>query len=241
MGLRGPERVGADDRRAWIVAVAVAPGGAARRILADGGREDRAPLQFEPLRTVAAEVARILPELAILVEILRGEDVDGQRLHAGGRGAVGRGHHDDAGRLSGLRLAAIARTAETHGAHERIARQIRKRTLGFRRIGLRAWAWNLRGGQHCRQRCAASDTPETRIRHHLRRGLARDGHEDNRECNHPAGARGRAAVHSCLPPFPKGEAAQAAASFALRRGNTRNALPSKMRVLSVADSADDSM
>ena len=38
------------------------------------------PLRLEPVRTVAPEIALVGPERAVLVEVLRGEEVDGERL-----------------------------------------------------------------------------------------------------------------------------------------------------------------
>src|SRR5690606_35225987 len=78
--LRGLERIGAHDRFAWIVAIAVAPRRRRRWILAHQVRAVSAPEILECGGAVTAEIARIAPELAILVEILRREDVDGKRL-----------------------------------------------------------------------------------------------------------------------------------------------------------------
>ena len=91
MLLRRLEAVRAHDGVARIVAVAVAPRGRARRIVAD--RHDArvpAALCLDGPRAVAAEVARVAPERFVLVEILRREEVDGQRLDAGRARAVPR-------------------------------------------------------------------------------------------------------------------------------------------------------
>ena len=89
--LRRLERIRAHDRFARIVAVAMTPGGRRRPVVADRGRRVRAPLLLDAGRAVAAEIAWVRPELAVLVEVLRGEHVDGQRLHALRRRAVMRG------------------------------------------------------------------------------------------------------------------------------------------------------
>ena len=78
--LRGGERVGADDLAPRIIAIAEAPGGRARRIVADERHLVRAPDLLEADRRIAPVIARVRPELAILVEILRREDVDRQRF-----------------------------------------------------------------------------------------------------------------------------------------------------------------
>ena len=76
------ERVRADDRCARIVAIAIAPGRRARRIVADRVALKRLAPCCCSMReaAVAAEVARIAPERAILVEILGREEIDRQRL-----------------------------------------------------------------------------------------------------------------------------------------------------------------
>src|SRR5690606_16522125 len=80
--LGGLERIRAHDRLARIVAIAVAPRGRRRRIVADQAGAVRAPLLLERDRAVAAEVARIAPEVAVLVEILGREEIDLERLDA---------------------------------------------------------------------------------------------------------------------------------------------------------------
>src|SRR5690606_23384123 len=88
--LRGLERIRADDRLARIVAIAVPPSGRRRRIVADDARPapEPGPLLLERARAVTAEVARVAPQRAVRVEVLRREDVDGQRLDSGGDVAV---------------------------------------------------------------------------------------------------------------------------------------------------------
>ena len=83
--LRGLERVGAHDRLARIVAVADSPRRRVRggSLPIDRRRRWRRAASRQPMRAVAAEVARIPPERAVLVEVLRREEVDGQRLDAG--------------------------------------------------------------------------------------------------------------------------------------------------------------
>ena len=80
--LRSPERIRAYDGRTWVIAVAVSPGRRPRGVVSDRRRHDGPARRFETLRAVAAEVAWIAPELAVLVEVLRGEQVDRQRLDA---------------------------------------------------------------------------------------------------------------------------------------------------------------
>ncbi len=84
MLLRRLELVRADDRFARIVAVAVAPRRIFRATLADEAGAVRTPLFFDRGRAVAAEVALVGPERLVLVEVLRREEVDGQRLMPSG-------------------------------------------------------------------------------------------------------------------------------------------------------------
>src|SRR5690606_4489128 len=77
------EAVGADDRFARIVAVAVAPGCRLRRVVADQGGAVATPQVLKGSRCVAAEVARISPQGTVLVEVLRREDVDRQGFDTG--------------------------------------------------------------------------------------------------------------------------------------------------------------
>src|SRR5690606_13129932 len=81
--LRGLEFIGADYRLARIVAVAVAPRSARRRIVPDRAAAVTAPEVFDRSRAVAAEIARVAPERPVLVEILRGEEIHLERLDAG--------------------------------------------------------------------------------------------------------------------------------------------------------------
>src|SRR5690606_36789979 len=71
--LRGLERIRAHDRLARIVAVAVPPSGRRRRIVADDARPapEPGPLLLERARAVTAEVARVAPQRAVRVEVLR--------------------------------------------------------------------------------------------------------------------------------------------------------------------------
>ena len=73
MLLRGLERVRAHDRLARVIAVAITPRRRLRRILAD--QPILAPEILERGRAVAAEVARIAPQIAILVEVRRREQI----------------------------------------------------------------------------------------------------------------------------------------------------------------------
>ncbi len=94
MRLRRLERVGADNRRAWVISVAVSPGGRARGVVAD---HTLPPLRLERIRAVAAEIARVAPERAVGVEILRGEEVNLERLDPLGRRAVSGGAQEVGG------------------------------------------------------------------------------------------------------------------------------------------------
>src|SRR5262249_34863968 len=79
--LRRLERIGAHDRLARIVAVAVAPRGRARRLVADHALA-RGPLVLDRGRRIAAEVALVGPERAVLVKVLGRVEVGLQRLDA---------------------------------------------------------------------------------------------------------------------------------------------------------------
>src|SRR5690606_13077805 len=77
------ERVGAHDGLARVVAVAMAPRGRLRRVVADERLALSAPELLDARRAVAAEVARVAPELAVLIEIVGREQVSRQRLDTG--------------------------------------------------------------------------------------------------------------------------------------------------------------
>src|SRR5690606_37104006 len=62
------------------VAIAEPPRCRARRIVANQAVPIAAPQVLERRRAVATEIPRIAPQLAILVEIVRSEDVDLERL-----------------------------------------------------------------------------------------------------------------------------------------------------------------
>src|SRR6187200_1815303 len=87
--LRGLEPIWAHDPLARVVAIAVSPRSGARGIFADQRAVQRTSLRLERQRAVAAEVPLVGPQCAIGVEVLRREKVDGQRLHARRRGALG--------------------------------------------------------------------------------------------------------------------------------------------------------
>ena len=84
----GVRQVVADAPR--IVAIAVAPRGRLGSRVADQLRAVRSVLLLDRDRAVAAEVARIRPELLVLVEVLRRVEIDGERLRARGHLAVAR-------------------------------------------------------------------------------------------------------------------------------------------------------
>src|SRR5690606_5975535 len=88
---RGPEFVRAHDLLARIVAIAEPPRRRSRRIVADQRHLVRAPDLLETDRRVTAVVPRVEPERLVLVEILRREDVDRQRLDSRRHVAVTRG------------------------------------------------------------------------------------------------------------------------------------------------------
>src|SRR5688500_15377421 len=88
MLLRRFERVRAHDRVARIVAVAVTPRGRRGRIVADRAAAVAAPLILDRRGAVAAEVAWIAPQRAILVEVLRGEEIHRERSDPRRRGAI---------------------------------------------------------------------------------------------------------------------------------------------------------
>src|SRR5688572_31348731 len=83
MLLRGLEGVRAHYAHARVVAVAITPRRRLRRLLAD--QRILAPEILERCGAVAAEVARIAPQLAILVEIRRREKIHRERFDAGRR------------------------------------------------------------------------------------------------------------------------------------------------------------
>ena len=78
------ERVRTDDCFAWVVALAVTPGCRLRVVVVErpGAARIVAPDRVEGDRAVAAVVPLVHPEVAIGVEVLRGEDVARQRLDA---------------------------------------------------------------------------------------------------------------------------------------------------------------
>src|SRR5690606_9863669 len=90
--LRSLERIRADNRFARVVADAMTPGGGGRVTVLDGAWTARVvtPGRVERDRAVAAVVALVHPEVAIEIEILRGEDVALKRLYAGRCLAAGR-------------------------------------------------------------------------------------------------------------------------------------------------------
>src|SRR5690606_409203 len=91
------ERIRADDRLARIVAIAVPPRGRRRRVVAyHSAAGIRAPLFLARNRAVAAKVARIAPQVPILVEIFRREEIDRERLDAFRRLAVAGGANQPA-------------------------------------------------------------------------------------------------------------------------------------------------
>ena len=121
LGRREPVR--AHDLLARIIAVAEAPGRRARRIVADQRHLVRAPDLLEADGRVAAVIARIEPEVAVLVEVRRREDVVRQRLDAGRNGAVLR--REDrrvAFGNAGADEQAFALGADDEGGLDRIAR-----------------------------------------------------------------------------------------------------------------------
>src|SRR5690606_21814700 len=67
------------------------------RVVADHACAVRAPLLLERHRAIAAEIPRVAPKLAVLVEVLGGEEIDGQRLDPRGRLTVARGADEDGG------------------------------------------------------------------------------------------------------------------------------------------------
>src|SRR5579871_87196 len=87
MFLRGLIRIRADDLFARIVRAAVAPRGGCRGFVADAVR---GPDIGKLARRVAAEIALIGPELLILIEVLREEQIERQRLHSRWRARKGR-------------------------------------------------------------------------------------------------------------------------------------------------------
>src|SRR5690606_28555985 len=130
--LRGLERIRAHDRLTRIVAIAMPPRRRGRRILTDQAVAVAAPEILERRRAVAAEVARVAPELPVLVEVFRGEQIDGQRLDAGRRLAVPRRTYE-AVRLPArvVRDLALAGSAETSA--DRRARHVEIVEVGGKR------------------------------------------------------------------------------------------------------------
>src|SRR5688500_7684265 len=111
------------------------------------------PLPFEPERTVAAEVARVGPEGAVSVEVLRGEDVYRQRLDARRNGAVPRRADERRG------LTARAGPRRIVGTHQPVLLRV---ALD---LGRRPRLDVLRIDPHLprnarRHRCAAAGAPE---------------------------------------------------------------------------------
>jgi len=183
MLLRGLERIGTDDGLARIVAIAIAPGGGARRIVTNRCTEDRAALHLQSFRTVAAEVARVLPQLAVLVEVLGGEEIDRQRLHPGGCRAVPGGAELER-RLASSRRRRRATQRKPHGTDERIAAQLLERALQF--LGFREReAREFRARQRDRKGCAAPDALEAGVRDLLRHRHAAQEERGERAGNAP--------------------------------------------------------
>ena len=121
--LGGLERVRAHDLLARIVAIAEAPRGRSRRIVADQRNLVRAPDLLEADGRVAAVVAPVGPELAVLVEILGREDVVRQRLHARRHCAVARREDRHVVRRdAGAGVHAFALGADDDVGAQRIAR-----------------------------------------------------------------------------------------------------------------------
>ncbi len=86
------ERIRAHDRGARVVPVAMAPRRGLRPAMDRGDAEvARTALLVEREAAVAAEVARVAPERAVLIEVFAREEIDRQWRHAGRRGAVERG------------------------------------------------------------------------------------------------------------------------------------------------------
>ncbi len=173
--VRVVKRIRAQDRLARIVELAVAPCGGSRRILADDFQEhrrDRPMLRLDRLRAVAAVVARIGPERAILVKVLRREEIHGQRLDAWRGGAAPRGSDDEIG------IAASGATdqRDSHCADERVALHLRSHSL---QLGGRCAARNgfARRRMQChRERRAAAYALEPGIGNFL--GLAMPADEN---------------------------------------------------------------
>src|SRR5262249_47431883 len=86
--LRGLERIRTHDRFAREIAVAVTPGRRRGALVRDQALAVRTPLLFDRGGAVAAEVALVGPERLVLVEILRREEVDGERRDSGRRGSA---------------------------------------------------------------------------------------------------------------------------------------------------------
>src|SRR5689334_14333835 len=78
MFLRRLERVRAHDRLTRVIAVAITPRRRPGRIVAD--QPILAPEILERGGAVAAEVTRIAPQVAVLVEVRRREEIDFERL-----------------------------------------------------------------------------------------------------------------------------------------------------------------
>src|SRR6185312_14092538 len=106
------EGVWAHDRLARVVPVTAAPGGARRAGLADQPGAVGAPLLLDADGAVAPEVALVHPEGFVLVEVLGGEQVHGQRRHTGGHLAVAR--RPDKGTFDTRRSVEIAEDGCTH-------------------------------------------------------------------------------------------------------------------------------
>ena len=166
------ECIRAEDRFARIITAAIAPRRASRRIVADDfeeHRRDRAPLRLDRLRAVASEVARIGPRRAILVEVLRREEIHGERLDAGRRGAIPGGAHDHIG---------VARTCAAYQrnpqrADEGIALHVRSHALELRRWSATLHGLACRRVQRHGERRATAHALEAGICDFLR--LAADG------------------------------------------------------------------
>ncbi len=138
--LGGAERIGTHDLRARIVAVAVAPRGAARRVIADQRHLVGAPDLLDAHGRIAAVVARIAPQGLVLVEVLGRKDIDGQRFHARRHRAIAcREDRCIARRDTGAGEQSLALRAHDH---------LRRQWLGRAPAGA-----HLRPRRRCAQQC----------------------------------------------------------------------------------------
>src|SRR6185437_8676992 len=168
--LRGLEGIRTDDGGAWVVAVAVAPGSGARRVLPDRGIEDRTPLHLDPLGAVAAEVERVLPQVLVFVEVLGSEQVDGERLDSRGSGTVPCGAGLDDGQI---RIRGRPAGCQEHRADERIMLQVIEQVLPVLRCRGAEVQRHARRRQADRERGTAPDAVESGVGYLLRAGRER--------------------------------------------------------------------